>query len=395
MRAAAAVILLLAMAAAADATVIGVSPAKLEYRNIARGQTQTGYLTASTTDEGLRCSVSTFGEASEWIRLEDPLFTIPASGQHRFPVAVTVPDGVPNGVYHAVIEVRTARNQADVGGTGVNVNAAIYINTMIEVAGSEGRWFKVMNVTVSNANAGQPVKTEVQVKNNAARPVTPTISLRMTSRDKGRTYASTSLSRDSVEPLERKTITANIPSTGMEPDLYNMEVTVTIDGENAWASDNPFYLIPEGAKLEYYKLEGALEDATITNANMTLGEKAAISADFRNTGEAPVYAVLRADIISNGSVISAQKSPGEYVEPGRTARMTVEYQPSAEGEYVTRIWVEYSGIRTAVREARIAAWKHYEPKFNIPVNFTLMAVILVAAVASWLGLYWWKYHRRD
>jgi len=389
------IILLIASAIAADATVIGVSPAKLEFKNAARGQTQTGYLTASTTDEGLRCSVSTFGEASEWIKLEDPMFTIPKSGQHRFPVALTVPDGVPNGVYHAVIEVRSSRNQADVGGTGVNVNAAIYINTVIEVAGSEGRWFKVMNVTVSNINAGQPVKTDVQVKNNAARPVKPTISLRMTSRDKEKTYASTSLSRDTVESLERKTITANTPSTGLEPDLYNMEVTVTIDGENVWVNDNPFYVIPEGAKIEYYKLEGALEDATITNANMTLGEKATVNANFRNTGEAPVYAILRADILANGNIISTQKSQGEYVEPGRTARMTVEYQPSTEGEYVTRIWVEYSGLRTAVREARIAAWKHYEPKFNIPVNFTLLTAILAVAVASWLGLYWWKYNRRD
>lgn len=362
------------------------------------------HITVSTTDTSLLCQVSVEGDVADWIELETDSFTL-EGGRYRLPVRVTVPNAMPNGVYTGRMRIRVVSTSADVGGTGMNLIPGLSVRVNVNVIGEEGLWFRVLRVAVYNAKEGDPIKTEVTLKNNAAKSINPTVTLTALSHDKRKSYSTLSLSREAVAALSRETITTYVPSMGMEPGLYRMNFRIIYGGDELWDSEEIFYVLDATKSLPVSNksdsgeptviIHGVLEEAVVSIANPVLGEDVEVEADFRNIGEVPLDAMLRVDIIKDGRVVSSQKGASEYLEVGDSTKMGLTYRPAEAGEYTVRVWIEYSGLRTAVREARIIVWTYTKPLFNLNVNFYVIAAPVVAIIIIWLAAYYRQYYRRE
>jgi len=349
------------LASTAEAVVLGASPSPLAFKGT-RGGSYLKHLTVSTTDESLQCQVSVSGEIEKWVELGATSFTL-QGGRYQLPVRVRVPEAMPNGVYAGKILLRVSSAPSDVGGTGLSVVPGISVKVLVEVKGEEGLWFRVLRVGVYNAKEGDPVKTEVMVKNSAARPMIPSITIEALSYDKKTAYSKSTLARETVDAQSRETVTTYLPSTGMKPGLYWMHFRAEFEGEELWDSLETFYVL-EAGKIPAASnasaggeptviIHGVLDDAFVSIGNPVLGENVEVQADFRNIGEVPLDAKLRVDFIKDGRVFASKTGSNEYLEPGGAKRMNLMYKPAEQGEYTVRIWVEYAGLRTAVREAKI------------------------------------------
>jgi len=380
------------LAGAADATVIGVGPAKIEFKDAARGASYVDHLAASTTDKELLCRLSASGQIKDWVSFEKTEFKLTDGVQYRFPVRVTVPESTPNGVYSGIIELSSQPPRSGKESMGVGVGAAVYVNTIVYVGGAEGAWLRVLRVSASNAREGNPINAEVTVKNNAAKEIRPKITFTVLSRDRRKTYATIVKSDYVIPPLTRDVLSAQLSSTDMPPSIYFMEFKVEDDNRLVWQGQETFYVIALDAKAEpsTLRVEGVLDDALITNANMSLGDFAQAKAVFKNTGEVPLDAKMRVDFIKDGNTVQ-QETINEYVDTGEEKLFTLKYKPPETGQYRVRIWVDYSGFRTAVRETNMIVWSYTRP-LNLDVNFYLIALLAAILTLTWLVFYYKKYY---
>jgi hypothetical protein len=373
--------------------VIGVSPATLEFKNAARSQSYTGYLFASTTDNRLIISLAASGQIADWLKFQNDTFVLNTPEQ-KFPVYLDVPDNVPNGVYSGIIEVRSQPAQSGTGGTGMGLGAVIYIKTTVEVGGTEGVWFRVLRLAVSNAMEGQPITADITVKNNAQAPATPTIRIDVLSHDRQLNYASQLITDQTVEPLARKTITTRLHSTNMQPGLYLMHFNVQLAGQQYWDSTENFYITAK-ENPQTVKIEGTLRDAWIDNANITLGESITAKTLFQDTGDVPINARARIEVSKGDSIVETLYGPDQYLQPNEIANTTLVYKPQEAGEYTLKIWVEYSGTRTAVRQATVKVWSYSPPILGKDINFYYIAIPAVIVIIGWLIIYYKKYYVRE
>jgi hypothetical protein len=386
-------LLIIASATLANATSLGVGPGELTFKNANRGAYYIGHLTASTNDQTLPCTITATGDTADWITFDSNTFTITKDGQYTIPIRLNVPETTPNGRYSGIIEIRSNPNQQGAGGSGMNVGAAIYIKNTVEVTGVEETWFRVLRVSAASTKEGDPIKTEVTVKNNAGTAIKPLITLKAISQDKQKTYATSSLSRETVEPQTRGIITTYIPSTDMKPGLYFMDFNINIDGQELWTSQEPFYVVPaETTEQPNIKISTVLDDATVSNSNLTLGETLTIKARYHNAGDVPLDAKIRADFIKDGKIISSEEGKIEYINSGEAKETQLKNTPQEAGDYTVRIWVEYAGRRTAVREARIKVWSFSPPVTSFDINFYIIVIPAALLIILWIVYFYKKYY---
>ncbi|MFH1055783.1 MAG: CARDB domain-containing protein [Candidatus Altiarchaeota archaeon] len=381
------------LASNAQAITLGVSPATLEVKNTTRGGEYRTHLTASTADRNLLCTLSKSGDIADWIRFEDNTFVL--DGQHDIPVYVSIPDSTPNGVYTGRIQLTTKPKSMAAGYTGMSLETSLSVKVSVEVLGTEGSWLRVLKTTVASAKEGQPIKSELTLKNNAATAAKPTVSFRALSRDKETTYSASVINSESVDPQSKKTFTTNLRSTGMAPGLYLMEMRVEMDEREYWNTMESFYIVSLDAKDDAVKVEGVLEDASVSATNMTLGETVTVYAKLTNTGDMPIDAKLRVEFIKDGKSTHIQETKNEYLEKGATKSTSLTYKPTETGEYKVRLWAEYAGVRTAVRETTIRVWNYTTPLFNFDINFYTIAAPAILLIVAWIVIYYRKYRPQD
>ena len=379
----------------AHAMVFGVSPANLVFNNATRGRHYTMYLTASTTEDVMYCSVSAAGAVAPWLRFGNDTFVITKS-QYVLPVRLTVPESIPNGDYEGIISVQAAPKPAGTGATGMTVGAVIYVRTSVHVGGAEGAWFRVLRLSIPNAKEGEPVSAELVLKNDADVAVYPLMTFGIVAHDRATRHSSKTVADEMVDAMGRKSVEANLSTQGLPPGLYFMHIEIAVEDKVYWDSMEPFYVTSQSNPLgEMLDINGILEDASVSSTNISLGEPFEVTASFTNAGGVPIDARFKIEVIMSGRVVYANESSPAYVEVGETRKNTVRYQPAEPGEYRVRVWVEYFGGRTEVREASVIVWKYTTPMFGLDVNFYTVGIPAVVLIIIWLFAYYRKYYVRE
>ncbi|MFH0861708.1 MAG: hypothetical protein V1875_01640 [Candidatus Altiarchaeota archaeon] len=390
-----AILLLLAtMSCVAEATVIGVSPGTLSFKNSTRGGEYVGYLTISTSDKQIHCTATPTGETAKWISFDQNPFDVTSENQYRLPVRLIVPEMVPNGRYEGSIELSSTPPKDAVGGTGMTVGAAIYIKTVVDVSGVEGANFRVMKVTASNVKEGEPLKAEIMTKNNAPNAVKPGITLTIMSPDKKNTYKTATYDDETVDSLTKKTITKTVPTKGLAPGIYILDFSITVMGTESWKSQEVFYIVSSDQKTDDLVLDGRLESAILSSENLTLGEKLTITGTFSNTGEAPLDVKLKANVIQDKRTIQVAESNNTLVNATKNTELTITYEPPQAGDYSLQIWAEYSGKKTSIRTSTIRVWTVSKPLLGLDQNFYLIIGPAILLAIMWLIFYYREYYQR-
>jgi hypothetical protein len=329
MRATITILIITLLALSTSASVIGASPGRLEIADANRGTRYELNITAITADKDVSATLKAYGDISEWTILPKESISLSRYDPKVIPISITIPEGTPNGVYNGLILVAATPSPGRIGGTGMGVSSAVYVRVKVVVSGVEGQWFRVLRTSVSNVLEGNPIKTEITVKNNALKEVNPSITLQAKSRDGTKTYATSSLSRETVEGLQREDIVTYLPSADMRAGIYLMEFSIVVDGENVWESAETFYILPveRTVQAKTVKVEGILENARVQNANLTLGDEISLVAQFKNTGEVPLDAKIRMDVISEGEIINSEDLREEYIMVEHTKDFELSYKP--------------------------------------------------------------------
>ena len=380
------------MACLTQATVIGVSPAKLEYDGIKRGQEFTSNLSASSTDEKIDCEILTSGEIAEWITTPEQTITLEPGKIRPFQITVKVPESIPNKEYTGYLRVRTKATQKTGQNNILNVGAGISIPVKIKVSGNEGTWFRVLTVQVSNPQQKEPVRTQIIIKNNAAVPVKPRINLELMDYERQNIYSTYSAATQEIPPDSRQTIERYLPTTDLNPGIYVIHAIIDVEGEEVWNSNESFHIISIGDESKKVNIDGLLAHALITNANLTMGEKITIKGDFKNTGEVPVYAKLMAEIIKDKQTINTLQGQEIHYNAGEAKGMTLDYEPPQPGEYTINIWVEYMGLRTEIRQTTAKVWAYTQPLIDLNFNFYLITLPVILLSIMWIAIYYRKYY---
>ena len=390
------VLIFVALSIGVQAVVLGVSPSKLEFQKVEREQEYSKYLIAITTDDVLECEVYAKGTIAQWITFDVQRFTIEKNLPHRLNVLLNIPDSTPNGVYEGNIVIRGEPVENKDGKTGMEVGGGISIKVSLEVTGRESAWMRVLLVNVEGYKVGDPIKTDIVIKNNAAIPLRPRITLEALSHDRTKTYSQITSSREMIMPKDRDTVTTYLPSKDMGPGIYVMYVKVDDDVGKTFETYETFHIFGAHENTITAKENGTLDYVVIKNSNLTLGEKATIFADFTNTGDLPLYAVIKAKTLNeDGEEISLYTSEEEYFEVGLSRRISFDFEPKEIGNQKVLIWGEYAGKKTATYQSSITVWAFTRPLIPFDINFYWIILPMIGLIIFWSYYFYRKYYKRN
>jgi hypothetical protein len=395
--------LLLAFSVPADAqsgTGVGVSPATLEMDDppLLRGGGKVATLQFQQHDHDLAhvlLSVQSpnpgdHGDASSWITLDPPQGEIEVPRTDDFPVQieVAVPETAANGLYAARVNFRlTQACEAD-GGACVGVQAATTATVWIDVQDvGEVKRILVDNPRVRSMEIGSAFQFEVPLENTGNVDANPHIRLRV--------YSQHDYDKDDAEPLTERWLRDTILRPGERGDYtfivrdldlglgqYWAKIDVYLDDERIHEGTfRTFDIVPVGTLAQIAELRTIRIDGDITNARV--GDLIRLEAIVENTGEVPVTASFRGNVLVDGRIVDTFETSPLEIPIGATQGIELVYRVEHAGSHVFEGRIHYGNKITDQRTLLLAV---DSTGLNVPgwAWFGLAALAPLALVGMFL-----------
>ena len=231
-----------------------------------------------------------------------------------------------------VIPSANALSSADANNTNSTNNSISDTESIVCTAG---------DVSIPDAEIGQPILYSMSITNNGKTAIAPNVSLDIWNQDKTKLVFSKEIL---FEESNASAGTSNI-SKGLLPSTSKL-LTAVIDGNSdnkliagqywAYAIINPcqesklvsFNIIEIGAVADAGELI-RIENAPQTNPGKTIP----ITAVFKNTGQKTVSAKLKATIYFGNELVDSIDSDYVDVAPDETANITIHFTSETAGKY--------------------------------------------------------------
>jgi hypothetical protein len=382
--------LIILMPAYSQASSLAVSPARIELGNVTRGMEYTVHLTLSTRAKSQNIRFEAYGGVKDWLMPGQAGLTLTKS--HVIPLKFKIPETARNGVYDGILGVIAEPPPSDDDRALLAVGTAAYVKLKAHISGDETLWLRVLRAQASSARQGDDIQAEILLKNNAKSPLNPRITLNVLGLDRETVLITQSLT-ESMQSQELKPISPSLPSDKLAPGMYFLRFLIESDGQTSYDRMEPFYILGDDIPSDGIITVGAtLDDARLSAANLTLGEGVTVTASYHNSGDVPVEAQLRVELIQKGREIRDYTGDAAIIEVNQEKTETITVWPEEPGEYVMRIWVEHAGGRTAIRQANVRVWPYTVPLIPFDANIHYLIPPILLLVAGWMILFYRKYY---
>ena len=380
-------ILLLAMCisfsilASAAFAGVGVSPIEITYNNVVRGGYAESYITVSNPgSEAQVVTIGVEGQSGKWSVAEPNNFTLEGHGYKIVRMLIQPPTDVPNGVYESTIYVNSVDVQTAAAisqGIGVAVTSGVGIMQYVNIVGTETRNYIVEGISIPSTEECRPVQFIANVRNSGNVRLTSKIGIDVFSESGEylRTYNYTS---EQMLPTKLYTFIIRMPPdfggfTCMPVGNYNAKLTAFLDGNTVFTTEKSFNVVERGTLT----ITGMLQEIAVQD-KATLGETVKIDGTFKNTGQLPVLAKLKAEIYSGDKLSTAVEGDEIEVNLGESKTLTAYWQPGWIGDYKVKASVLYEGRKTDAKEADVKVELAQTMIYAIAGAIVVIAVIVLA-----------------
>jgi hypothetical protein len=339
-----------------QAAGVAIGPQTLEVNNAIRGGDYEKVVTVfnpSNYQDNFRIGAD--GQAGSWLSFykwnikqdlanQTPLqtFAIDAGSNTPILLKIKVPQDAANGSYKATVFAETA----PVGlPAGSQVSAVMRSEAFLTIAVSGNMIVggTVNNVSVPDAEAGFPVRLEINFKNTGNVAVQPEIDYQVM---KGTTkVAEDSYNKTSVGAGSTADIAIELATSPELAGDYSSHVSVSVQGKNLATKDLSFKILPAGTFTKKGELASfQYEGNTLQNSMVKL------QAGFKNTGQGDARAKLISEVYVGTDLVDTIKSEDSVVAAGDTGNLTAYLKLSTPGQYTIKGYISYEGKQTETKE---------------------------------------------
>jgi hypothetical protein len=328
---------------------IGAGPSTLDFGKLTKGGYAENQITVSTAhDKDLQCTVEYAGDLKGWVSLDSGNeFVLKANSRKDVRVVIMPPLDVQNGKYEGAIYIKAAPQTTITQGAGLAVGAGVRIGLSAEITGQEDVSIEVKNAVVGDTEVGYPIKVSLDAENTGNIRYTPRFQVDVFDMS-GKKFLSGEYSDTPLLPTRIERIRFTLPSGNLPIGEYKAEINTYVQDNLLDNQAVVFKILPEGS----WSIAGKLEKIILSANNVEADELVKVSATFKNTGQVPVKAKLKAEAYMGTKLVSALPESDEMgVEPGQKAKLETYFTPKKAGDYLIKAVAVFGGSQTESKKA--------------------------------------------
>ncbi len=372
--------ILLLLADAASAVSIGAGPSTLNYDKLVRGGYAEKNVVISTNGvDDLTCFVEFTGETREWMAIEGGgTINLPGNSRKKVIFYIQPPRNQANGKYEGAIYIRASPTTEITSGAGMAVGAGVKILIFAEITGKEDKSVSINEVIVEDTEVGFPIPTAISVINTGNVRLTPSFNIVILDASRQEKF-STDYVGNHILPLKNENIVLNIPSEGLSPGKYLLNVEAFVGNNSVDASEVQFKILESGSKT----VAASLESLEISKVVIEVGEMTKVKGIFKNQGERTIQAKLKAEVYTLEGLSEVLEDSDELkVKAGKTVEIVSYFRPSSSGSFIIQGYVLYEGQKTDTKSVpvTVTGWSIMD---YFPYILGLLILIALMGAAYW------------
>ncbi|MFH0859881.1 MAG: hypothetical protein V1921_01640 [Candidatus Altiarchaeota archaeon] len=346
-----ALILLIITLAALDyaaAISIGAGPSTIEFQDMVRGSFAEVEVTVSTAEKvDLNCSLQVTGDVARWITIKpSQSFVLPSEGRHSFMVILQLPGDVANDVYRGSLDIKAAPVTQVTTGAGFAVGAGVSLDVIVNVTGIEKSTYRIVRASVGNTEIGYPINFKIEVYNGGNVINTPDIVVEVVNAT-GNTALVVRHNTTAIKPSRSGTVVFTASSENLSVGFHEARVNSNMilkdEASNriyeAYVNHKnvTFELLPEGV----LSANGTFMTFLLDKKKVEVGTPVRVTALFKNTGEVPLIAKLKGELVAGQNFIAAFESDELEIAQGESKNLIAYFTPQASGKFQVKGTITY------------------------------------------------------
>jgi len=329
---------------------VGISPTKIEMKDVLRGYSYERIFSVfNSRYYNYTYNLNVSGEASEWIKLYDPLdvnrskpitnITIPSRSWKQVILSINVSNDTAVGVYNATVTATAFTTNATQSGQSVNIGVSMIV--ILHVVGKQNLTGIVKSVTVKNAEVGYPIRFIVEFYNTGNVVARPLIIVNITKND---VLVDTIFYSDTKVGIGfTKSISVSWDTSGRVSGGYTANITVLLGDNNIYSNNFNFYILPYGSQTR----RGEIASIYYVG-DLSVGKIVKILVVFENTGEIATKAKFVGEVYKNDELVDVIESEEILVQVRENKTLTAYLKINSPGKYVVKGKVVYENKETSI-----------------------------------------------
>lgn len=311
------------------AVSIGVSPGRLNFRDVLKGGYAERAITVSTdSTTDLIAHFEKKGDIADWIRFEpyDQFFSLSLYEPYKVKVIIEPPDDAKNGSYSGNIRFVTDRFGRIIGRAGGLVKAAVQMDVNVDITGVEIFKCRAGGFVIKDTEVGYPIEFSATIINDGNVRIKPKITVDIWDQYQEKLVMSKEFQEDEVLPTVTQTITKQISSEGLPIGQYWVDVNV---GECYSGDLLTFSIVEKGGIVDKGEL------VQISNKPWAyVGETVQINMLFQNLGVRTVTAYFKGNIRKDDKIVEVIQTEEIDVPSSESMNFFTYFTPEKPGRYI-------------------------------------------------------------
>lgn len=359
---------------------IGVSPGEVQFQDMMRAGYAERYVTVSNPGSGsLIVWGGVDGEISSWVSFEPANFTLGPGAIAIVKIIARTPVDIPNGVYKGItlITAKPATAATITQGAGAVTVSAVGITTTVTITDIQRLEFKLDSISAPDTEECRPINVILATRNNGNVKVSPRFHFDVWSADEKTLLQQYDWTGQELLATQVATLIARIPYEVAQYHCipvgsYVIKMSAFAGDIQVAQGDIPFQIVPRGTLT----VAGDLTKLDVKPIAF-LGEVVRIDADFKNTGQLPVTAKLKAEVYKGNQLVAAEESDAKEFNMGESGQLSAFWKPGLWGDYVVSASAIFEGKNTTARQATVSV---KIPDMYLWGGAAVIAVIILLAI---------------
>lgn len=357
---------------AANVLAIGVSPSTLRADSMSRGQSFETSLALSGIQQGTKITLDVSGEAGGWITWNPEDLDFSGSSQ-VIPVLVSVPEDAANGNYSAMLVFRESVSDGSETQNKLSVKTGVSVQAHIEVTGRQVRDYYVSSIRLLDTEYGTDSTILLKIVNTGNVEAAPD-SLIIDVYDMALRKQQASISVPVIGAIQPHSSGSLVLSAelGLDVGDYQALIKVIDNVDNMPERRTVFRIVPVGTLSK----KGDLTALDVPDS-IKLGDTCRIGAQFENTGDLPVSAVLVSELYQGNRLLQVVKSDVNEIYPGETGQLAAYYVPLEAGKLSVVGHVVYENKKTQERSGTLTVAKKSSSRIILIIAATTVLALVI------------------
>ncbi len=320
---------------------IGISPAKINFKNVLRGGYSERTIIISTdSTKKIPVKITPRGEIMQWLNFSATKFNVSKNSPYLLKISVSPPSDMPNGNYTGYLRVEMDQSTGTIEENKATSIVLPVIDLFINIEITDQEYFECIasNFKVNSTEQGEDIVFSEKIKNLGNTRIHPQIKIDIWDSNQIEILKSQTFTSEEIKPTTEKQINLKMSSKGLKIGQYWAEVSVM----DCYASQLLTFDILETGAL---RADGIL-NSIVSNPWITAGDTSLIEAMFTNTGEKEVEARFKGKIIFGDKTTQILESEKTNVPIGKSTQFQFYFTPKKPGRYIISGRVFYDNKKT-------------------------------------------------